>query len=76
MMTQKKGAEAYLHLWDPAHQLVNIEHGTPSLSWIIQDMDQVTLEGEKGKELDQEGEENIREAKIMKKGVFILMQKK
>eukprot|EP00957_Ditylum_brightwellii_P001913 146984-Ditylum_brightwellii.AAC.1 len=21
MMTQKKGAEAYLHLWDPAHQL-------------------------------------------------------
>eukprot|EP00957_Ditylum_brightwellii_P181218 13803773-Ditylum_brightwellii.AAC.1 len=44
MMTQKKGAEAYLHLWDPTHQLVNIEHGTPSSSRIIQDMKQIRNE--------------------------------
>eukprot|EP00957_Ditylum_brightwellii_P056932 4315677-Ditylum_brightwellii.AAC.1 len=63
MMTQKKGADTYLHLWIPSHQLVNIEHGAPSSSWIIQDMEWirnargVTLEGEKGKELGKEGGE-------------------
>eukprot|EP00957_Ditylum_brightwellii_P128579 9808661-Ditylum_brightwellii.AAC.1 len=35
MMTRKKGAEVYLRLWDQACQLVNIEHGAPSSSWII-----------------------------------------
>eukprot|EP00957_Ditylum_brightwellii_P183252 13958622-Ditylum_brightwellii.AAC.1 len=44
MMTQKKGAEAYMYLWDPAHQLVNIEHGAPSSSRIIQDMEQIRNE--------------------------------
>eukprot|EP00957_Ditylum_brightwellii_P099585 7585578-Ditylum_brightwellii.AAC.1 len=44
MMTQKKGAEAYLCLWDPAHQLVNIEHGAPSSSQIIQDIEQIRNE--------------------------------
>eukprot|EP00957_Ditylum_brightwellii_P162125 12343549-Ditylum_brightwellii.AAC.1 len=38
---QKKGAEAYLCLWGPAHQLVDIEHGIPSSSRIIQDMEQI-----------------------------------
>eukprot|EP00957_Ditylum_brightwellii_P156691 11926260-Ditylum_brightwellii.AAC.1 len=41
---QKKGAEAYLHLWDPAHQLVDIEHGIPSSSQITQDMEQIRNE--------------------------------
>eukprot|EP00957_Ditylum_brightwellii_P212155 15367026-Ditylum_brightwellii.AAC.1 len=44
MMTQKKGAEAYLHLWKPAHQLVNVEHGIPSSSCIIQDMESIRNE--------------------------------
>eukprot|EP00957_Ditylum_brightwellii_P169817 12925782-Ditylum_brightwellii.AAC.1 len=44
MMTQKKGAEAYLRLWDPDHQLVNIEHGAPSSSQIIQDTERIRNE--------------------------------
>eukprot|EP00957_Ditylum_brightwellii_P072854 5536920-Ditylum_brightwellii.AAC.1 len=40
-MMQKKRAEAYLHLWDPVNQLVDIEHGAPSSSQIIQDMEQI-----------------------------------
>eukprot|EP00957_Ditylum_brightwellii_P012898 974679-Ditylum_brightwellii.AAC.1 len=35
MMTQKKGAHAYLRLWDPALQDTNVEHGVPSLTHII-----------------------------------------
>eukprot|EP00957_Ditylum_brightwellii_P197637 15057005-Ditylum_brightwellii.AAC.1 len=44
MMMQKKGAKACLCLWDPAHQLVNIEYGTPSSSQVIQDMEQIRNE--------------------------------
>eukprot|EP00957_Ditylum_brightwellii_P077502 5889303-Ditylum_brightwellii.AAC.1 len=44
IMMQKKGAEAYLRLWDPAHQVVDIEHGFPSSSRIIQDMEQIKNE--------------------------------
>eukprot|EP00957_Ditylum_brightwellii_P129790 9900213-Ditylum_brightwellii.AAC.1 len=94
MMTQRKGAEVYLCLWDPAHQLVNIEHGAPNSSQIIQDMERirnetcmqiyntrgVALEGcirrRKRKVVGPRRGENEREAKMMKKGGFILMQKK
>eukprot|EP00957_Ditylum_brightwellii_P086147 6554909-Ditylum_brightwellii.AAC.1 len=44
MMMQKKGSEAYLRLWDPAHQLVDIKHGIPSSSRIIQEMEQIRNE--------------------------------
>eukprot|EP00957_Ditylum_brightwellii_P149476 11383257-Ditylum_brightwellii.AAC.1 len=43
-MAQKKGAEAYLCLWDPTHQLVNIEHSDPKSSQIIQDMELIRNE--------------------------------
>mmetsp|Transcript_28139 Transcript_28139/g.41539 ORF Transcript_28139/g.41539 Transcript_28139/m.41539 type:complete len:152 (-) Transcript_28139:13-468(-) len=38
MMTQKKGAHAYLRLWDPALQDTNVEHGVPSSTHIIEDV--------------------------------------
>jgi hypothetical protein len=41
MMTQKKGAHSYLRLWDPAHQLIDVEHGIPSSTRIIQDMETI-----------------------------------
>eukprot|EP00957_Ditylum_brightwellii_P070423 5350908-Ditylum_brightwellii.AAC.1 len=34
----KKGAHAYLCLWDPALQETNVEHATPSSKCIIDDM--------------------------------------
>eukprot|EP00957_Ditylum_brightwellii_P180917 13783617-Ditylum_brightwellii.AAC.1 len=34
----KKGTHAYLHLWDPALQDTNVEHGVPSSMHIIEDM--------------------------------------
>eukprot|EP00957_Ditylum_brightwellii_P209678 15362764-Ditylum_brightwellii.AAC.1 len=53
MMTQKKGAHAYLHLWDPALQDTNIEHGVPSSTRIIEDViymaHGVALEGRTGR---------------------------
>eukprot|EP00957_Ditylum_brightwellii_P162701 12389721-Ditylum_brightwellii.AAC.1 len=38
MMMQKKGPHAYLHLWDPALQDTNVEHGVPSSTHIIEDV--------------------------------------
>eukprot|EP00957_Ditylum_brightwellii_P085388 6496520-Ditylum_brightwellii.AAC.1 len=44
IMTEKKGALAYLQLWDPSLQIEYPEHGIPSSSRIIQDMERIQTE--------------------------------